>query len=95
MNTGGGDGEACVAYLSSFFGKRNIPQLFKALFKPLTIDLANKALDSLQPNSSPGIDGFTIKIYKAFREFFSPKIVEVMSQFLAAGGIPQQWSLAL
>ena len=58
MNTGGGDGEACVAYLRSFFGKRNIPQLFRALFKPLTIDLANKALDSLQLNSSPGIDGF-------------------------------------
>ena len=63
--------------------------------KPLTVDLANKALDVLQPTSSPGIDGFTINIYKAFREFFTPKILDIMQHFLATGSIPQNWSLAL
>ena len=84
-----------MEYLRPFFGTRNIPLLFKALFKPLTLDLAHKALDSLQSHSSPGMDGFTIKIYKAFREYFGPKIVEVMGLFLVNGEIPQQWSLAL
>ena len=88
MNTGGGDEKACLEYSRPFFGTRNIPLLFKALFKPLTLDLANKALDSLQPNSSPGIDGFTIKIYKAFRGYFGPKIVEVMNLFLSNQEIP-------
>ena len=68
---------------------------FKALFKPLTLDLVDKALDALQPNSSPGIDGFTIKIYKAFRKEFSPRVMEAMQLFLSTGSIPQNWSLAL
>ena len=95
MNTGGGDEPACSTYLSKFFGGRDMSILFKALFKPLSLDLVNKALDALQPNSSPGIDGFTIKIYKAFRTEFSPRIMEAMQLFLSTGTIPQDWSLAL
>ena len=89
MNTGGGDEAACSAYLAKFFRGRDMSLFFKALFKPLTLDLVDKALDALQPNSSPGIDGFTIKIYKAFRKEFSPRVMEAMQLFLSTGCIPQ------
>ena len=61
----------------------------------MTTDLALKALDALQPAASPGDDGFTIQVYKAFKQIFAPKLVEVMEQFLKTGHIPNSWSIAL
>ena len=95
MNNGGAPEEACSTYLKKVFGKRDLTVIFRALFKPMSKELALKALDTLQPSASPCLDGFTIQIYKAFKDVFAPKLVEVIEQFLTTGNVPQSWSLAL
>ena len=95
MNNGGADEPECSTYLRKFFGKRDLSAIFRALFKPMSTDLALKAPGALQPAASPGFDGFTIQVYKAFRQVFAPKLVEVMEEFLNSGKVLISWSIAL
>ena len=95
MNNGGAGEPECSAYLKKFFGKRDLAAIFQALFKPMSTDLALKALGALQPAASPGYDGFTIQVYQAFKQVFVPKLVKVMDEFLKSGQVPVFWSIAL
>ena len=72
-----------------------MPDMVKALFKPLSAELVLQALNNLQATSAPGYDGFTVQIYKSFKELFVPQMVTVMAEFLRTGEIPLDWSLAL
>ena len=69
--------------------------MVKAVFKPLSLELVQQALNNLQATSAPGYDGFTVQIYKSFKELFVPQMVSVIADFLRTGEIPLDWSLAL
>ena len=85
----------CAGYLADFFSKYNIPNLSRALIKPLSLDLVLAALDTLNKSASPGSDGVPSSVYSAFRDAFAPRMLSIFEASLARGSIDPDWVLAL
>ena len=95
MQATGASEDACRQYLHPFFHGKNTQSLFRMLTKPIDLDLIQAALLSLHPTSSPGEDGFTAQVYRSFLHEFAPVMLRIVTQFLADGTLPQQWTTAL
>ena len=80
---GGGAGKRSVgAAMHSLL----LPAKFKAamplLFKPLTADIAQAALETMKGGSSAGKDGMPAELYQRFPEVLVPRMLGIMERFL-------------
>lgn len=58
------------------------------LDRPLTVQELQAALQAMQGQKAPGIDGLTVEFYKAFWDILAKDILEVFNESLAAGTLP-------
>ena len=62
--------------MDKFLEKHNLPKLneeeAERLNRPKTADEIEAVIQKLATNKSPGLDGFTGELYKAFREELKP-----------------------
>ena len=95
MSSTGKPVEACRAYLSKFFGCKDMAVMVRLLMQDLTPELVAAALDTLNANSSAGFDGIPTAIYKRFTGLFTPHMFSIMRGILADGALNHDWALAL
>ena len=59
------------------------------LFKELTGEVVQAALERMKRGSAPGMDGIPAELYQAYPEIFVPRVLEIMQLFLKRGGGPK------
>ncbi|CAM2118962.1 unnamed protein product [Caretta caretta] len=55
---------------------------------PLTLAKFSEALRRMPTNKSPGMDGLTVKFYRAFWDFLGPDLATVWAESLQGGVLP-------
>lgn len=58
------------------------------LDRPLQLEELRAALQSMQGQRAPGIDGLTVEFYKAFWSILAPDVLDVFNESLASGSLP-------
>ncbi|TKS65192.1 putative 149 kDa protein ORF 2 [Collichthys lucidus] len=58
------------------------------LERPLEMEELHTALQSMQGQRSPGVDGLTVEFYKTFWSMIAPDVLEVFNESLASGSLP-------
>lgn len=61
----------------------------KDLIKPFTADEVDRALASMKPNKSPGIDGFTAGFFQKHWRSIGPGVTRPLLDFLNGGDLPE------
>ena len=79
----------CVAYLKALGVEQRLRKAGPLLFKQLSLDIVHEGLKKLNSNSSPRLDGFSVKFFKRFSEIFEPQMYESLKRFLDAGTMPE------
>lgn len=57
------------------------------LDRPLQMEELHAALQSMQGQRAPGIDGLRVEFYKAFWNILTPDILEVFNESLVSGSL--------
>ena len=65
------------------------------LSKPVTYDLVHAALDTLNGDWAPALDGLGAEIYQRFHQHFVPDTIHIIQEFESTGALPDSWSVAL
>ena len=72
----------CDKYIQSIPIPDRVQKAMPLLFKPLSLDLVQTALERLPKGSSPGKDGILSELYQLMGNIFAPKLLEVMQVFV-------------
>uniref|UniRef100_A0A3B5PV23 Reverse transcriptase domain-containing protein n=1 Tax=Xiphophorus maculatus TaxID=8083 RepID=A0A3B5PV23_XIPMA len=69
-----------------------LPQIYKEtstdLERPLGIQELHTALQSMQGQKSPGVDGLTVEFFKAYWDLLAQDMLEMYNESLATGSLP-------
>ena len=84
--------EECVTYLKALGVEQRLRKAGRLLFKQLSLDIFHEGLKRLNSNSSPGLDGFSAKVFKRFSDIFEPQMYESLKRFLNVGKMPETWT---
>ena len=88
-------GFATVSDCHKFLSKLPLPPNFsimaRALFRPLSSSLRTEALDRVHASSSPDEDGIGAELYKTFRSFFEPLMLQICNMSFNSGMLPDGW----
>ena len=78
--------------MDTFLEKYNLPNLNEEkaenLNKPITADKIEAVIKKLPTHKSPGPDGFTGEIYKAFKEDLTPILHRLFKKIQTVGRLP-------
>ena len=85
---GGQTPAQCAEYMHSLRIPTSLKRMAPALFTPLSMELVQGALKRQVLGASPGIDGFDLKIYQEFHEFFSVRMLEILQHAQEHGNFP-------
>ena len=84
--------EECVAYLKSLGVEQRLRKAGRLLFKQLSLDIVHEGLKRLNSNTSPGLDGFSAKLFKRFSDIFEPQMYDSLKRFVDVGKMPETWT---
>ena len=81
--------------MHKFLEKYDLPKLNKeeaeSLNRPITPDKIKTVIKKLPAHKSPGLDGFTGKFYKAFKEELIPILLRLFQKFQQVGRLPNSF----
>ena len=87
--------DECTEFLQSLPLPANFKTMARALFRPLTQEVVNEALDRLHTNVSPGDDGVGAKIYQCFAEVFAPAMLQVAKHCFRTSTFFDNWGVGI
>ena len=82
MGGGGGDREECRCYIDNLPLPGKVRTALPLLMKPLSVEVVEAALDSMEGGSSAGADGMPSELYQRFPAVFVPRMQLAMLYFL-------------
>ena len=81
-----------LSEVDKFLEKHNLPKLneeeTESLNRPITADKIEAVIKKLPTHKSPGPDGFTGELYKAFKEELTPILHRLLQEFQEDGRLP-------
>ena len=81
--------------MDKFLEKYNLPKLneeeAERLNRPITADEIEAVIQKLATHKSPGLDGFTGELYKAFREELKPILHRLFQKIQEDGRLPNSF----
>ena len=95
ISTGSPMSRKCQQYLASLPIPDKVRRAMPLLFRELTEEVVQAALERMKRGSAPGMDGIPAELYQAYPEFFVPRLLEIMQLFLKRGGVPDSWGPGL
>ena len=88
MEGGGATVAECQQYLASLPIPDKVRRVMPLLFRELTEEVVQAALERMKRGSAPGMDGIPAELYQAYPEVFVPRLLEIMQLYLKRGGGP-------